>query len=653
MTEPPPKTHFFSRLKGDHISGKASVSQSDYTNFLEIWAKIGAANYFSMLVLYSGLDSAILCDCLNYYFNYFYSLSGLAPLSYVTNASFALSAALFNSRSPFNKSRPLEIEIPSKFIHDLYGLGLRGGFSFLNSNYCTFRHLEVNKTNEVPKHYLKAFTLHDVNGLYASILQQRMSVGKFVFFSKKKNSGQFHDLSQRLMNLDVDFFSEQLHLHDNLFFFVVILSHDNDALFVKQNIEISNFPFYETVNFDQLTKEQVARGKRLHRDPSREPEKLISSLKKNLRTADFSSNLLYVSGFHNIRIRKVIKIVRTKAFPIFSDWLFKLEKAKNKSVSPIITRYLKSCGNSLAGKCHTRLDNLVKSKLCLNRRSFERYTARDNFYDFTFLNENACILNFDMMTITSKNVPAISALTYSSSKCYLWRLFYTLAARFKYFGNYDCRALFSDTDSWSLSLIRRKFSKELDEACEAKADGLSHLPVSSLTSKNMARAYVRSMLPLLDFSCITEDSHIYQTLFANDQNTVKNYKSLSTLRRSRSFYVKDECKNQPMEAFLGASVKQYQLVNKQKTPYMTKTKGLKRVLIKNCVSYKAFLDVAKAEKMPKRVKQFGFKRVQGTIYLTMVNKRILSLFTSKRCFSSRNFRKDSAFGFPLHLKPFL
>ena len=653
MREPPPKEHFFSRLKGDHINAKASLEDSEYRNFLDVWTKINATNYFQLLILYSALDSAILCDVLSYYFNFFFGLSGLAPITFVTNASFALSAALFNSKSPFNKSRPLEIEIPTKFIHDLFGQGLRGGFSFLNANYCSFRHLEVNKTNEVPKQYLKAFTLHDINGLYASILQQRMCVGKYVVFSKKKNSTEFHDLSHRLKNLDVDFFSSELHENSNLYFFVVVLSFEDDTLFTKQNVEISNFPFYETVSFEQLTKEQEVRGKRLHRDPSKEPKKLISSLKKNLKTADFADSLLYVSGFHNIVVKKVIKIVRTKAFPIFSDWLFKLEMEKNKSVSPIITRYLKASGNSLAGKLHTRLDSLLNSKLCLNRKSFERYTDRDNFYDFEFLNSSACILHFDMKTIKSKNVPAISARTYSSSKCYLWRIFFTLAARFKYFGNYDCRALFSDTDSWSLSLMRRKFSSELSEAREAEAQGLEHLPVTSLTSKNMAKAYVHSLLPLLDFSCINEQSHIYEALFQGNKDTIRDCNSLSKLRKSRSFYLKDECKNQPMEAFLGASVKQYQLVNKQKTPFMTKAKGLKRVLIKNCVSYQAFRDVVKAEKMPKKVKQFGFKRVQGTIYLTMINKRILSLFTSKRCFSSRNFRKDSAFGYPLHLKRFL
>ena len=289
----------------------------------------------------------------------------------------------------------------------------------------------------------------------------------------------------------------------------------------------------------------------------------------------------------------------------------------------------------------------------MNLESFKRYTSRDNFYDFNFVNEGACILNFDMQTVTSRNAPAIAARTYSSSKCFMWRTLFTIAARFKYFGGYDYRVLFSDTDSWSLSLMRKKSLEERREVQEAKLQKIEHLPVSSLTSKNIAKAYFYSMLHILDFSCINPDSHIYQTLFEGSETAKHNCQVLTNLRRSRSFYLKDECKNMPMEAFLGASVKQYQIVDKRQQPYMTKSKGLKRILIKKCISYQSFLDVAKAEKMPKRVQQFGFKRMHGTIYLTHVNKRILSLFTSKRAFSSANFRKDSAFGLPLHFKQFL
>ena len=445
----------------------------------------------------------------------------------------------------------------------------------------------------------------------------------------------------------------ELHVNNNLYFFVLILTYDDDALYAKQNIEISSFPFYETVTFDQLTKEQEIRGKRLNRDPGREPKKMISSLKKNLKTADFSENIILMTGFHNLRIKKVLKIVKTKAFPIFSDWLYKVELEKNKNISPLITRWWKASGNSIAGKTHTRLDNLLQSKLCMDLKSFKKYTARDNFFDFNYLNPNSCIVNFDMMTVTSKNAPAISARTYSSSKCFMWRAFSTIAARFKYFGGYDCRVLFSDTDSWSYSLIRKKSLDERREVQEAKLQKIEHLPVSSLTSKNIAKAYFYSMLHILDFSCINPESHIYQTLFEGNERAKHDCRVLTDLRRSRSFYFKDECKNMPMEAFLGASVKQYQIVDKKQHPYMTKAKGLKRILIKNCISYQSFLDVAKAEKMPKRVQQFGFKRIHGTIYLTHINKRILSLFTSKRVFSSANFRKDSAFGLPLHFKRFL
>ena len=73
-------------------------------------------------------------------------------------------------------------------------------------------------------------------------------------------------------------------------------------------------------------------------------------LKKNLKTADYSENIIYMCGFHNIVLKRVIKIVRATAFPVFDKWLARLEEEKRHNVSPIVNRLWKSMGNNICGK---------------------------------------------------------------------------------------------------------------------------------------------------------------------------------------------------------------------------------------------------------------------------------------------------------------
>ena len=350
LKQAPPIAHFFSNLKGDNITGKPSVSQEDYSNFLDIWRKINAESYFDLLALYAGADASILGDVLAYYYGYIYAVSGLDALQYPTAASFSFQAALYNSKSPYNNGKPLEIHVPSKKVAKIFSLGLRGGYAFVNANFCEFRHLEVEQTNSVPYHFLKQISFEDINGLYASLLRQRIPIGDYLVYCKKRNRRHFDMLTQRLLNMDIKFFSEELHKNNHLYFFVVVLSYDNDALFAKQNIDLSLFPFYENVSLDQLSNQQRVRAARLKRNPQKESPQLVSYLKKDLETSDYAENIIYLCAFHNIFIKKIVKIVRCTAFPVFDQWLSRLEEEKRYNVSPILNRLWKSFGNNICGK---------------------------------------------------------------------------------------------------------------------------------------------------------------------------------------------------------------------------------------------------------------------------------------------------------------
>ena len=653
MKKPPPISHFFSRLQGDSLTGKPGITQQHYDDFVDIWKKIRAQSYFDVLALYSGSDSAILCDTLSFYYGQIFRVSGLSAVEFTTCASLSWTAALLNSKSPYNKAKPLKMQAPSRKIFRFYSAGLRGGYAFVNANYCEFRHLEVNQTNSVPRNMIKQVSFEDVNSLYASLLKQAISIGNYVFYSRRHNKRQFDMISQRLLAMDVEFFTKELRQRNHLYFFVVIMSFDEDALFAPQNVDLSFFPFYDKISLDMLSPHQRIRAERLKRDPSKESFQLVSYLKKDLKTSDFADNLVYMQAFHNATIKQVIKIVRSTAFPVFRNWLSRLEEEKRRNISPILNKAYKQFGNNICGKSHQKLDCRVSAKLCMSQTSFQRYTNSEGFLDFVYLNEKACLVTFDHLTILSKNLPAIAARTYSSAKCFMWRLFFSLAARFAFFGDYGIRILMSDTDSYCNSLQFEKCPYMLAEAKRAKKAGLSHLPLSSVTSRYIARAYLKTMAPLLDFSSINKDSHIYQTLMASDPTMQRSYETLAKLRRSQSFFIKSEINNKQMEMFLATSVKMYMLVDKNLSPALIKAKGLKRNLIRRVLDTEHFKDVAKLEKPSKRIQQYNLKRVNGTIFLHSVKRRALTLFTSKRIMDPRHFQPGSHFGYPLHYKPFL
>ena len=247
----------------------------------------------------------------------------------------------------------------------------------------------------------------------------------------------------------------------------------------------------------------------------------------------------------------------------------------------------------------------------------------------------------------------LSFFPLSRSKLYMWRAYFTFASRLSLLGGYQTRVLFSDTDSWALSASRAKTAMELKEQEGFLKDGLKVAPMTSLLSRNMASAYLRTFAPYLDFSSITQFSHIYKCLIEPNPDLVTAHASLADTRKSAQFFFKDELHNQFMSAFFSSSPKQYAIVNKRNEPEIMRVKGVRRNLTKKCVGVDDFIHVTRDNLVSKSVQQYSLKRVHDTIFLVHGRKRVLSCFTAKRLFACNTFLPDGAFGYPLHLKKYL
>jgi hypothetical protein len=145
----------------------------------------------------------------------------------------------------------------------------------------------------------------------------------------------------------------------------------------------------------------------------------------------------------------VFRIVRFKSYPIFNGWMTSLQnfRATWSARSKVIGQIAKALGNNVSGKLHARAEAYSNLKICCDRTEFQSYLDRDSFVDFYPLTDKVSLMRLDGLSIPCRNLPTISARTYSGSKLFLWRHALAFQARLRHFGRFAssrCRGGFHD-----------------------------------------------------------------------------------------------------------------------------------------------------------------------------------------------------------------
>ena len=359
-TEIPPKEAFFSSLRGDTIDNKPGISDESYNRFCTVWKELNITSLLHMMVLYAAIDAVQCNDLLLFYFEHLYRIGNIHPSYYTTSASFALAAALFNSKNPSNKNQPLKLPLIDEKFALLYNKGLTGGFSFTSSNYCDFATLDTETHKKEPFNTtLRLGILSDANQLYPSILSSYMPHKSFLMLSPTENIEEFKIVSTQLISGNIDFFYDQLFENQVVYFCEVEIDYQKGAELSFLNFELSAFPFYEVVPLNMLSGDQRKRANLLNRNPEKETKRLVSYLKKNNRVSQYAENLLYSRNIHDIAITQVFNIIKSTAEQIFTPWIKKLEKVKNQNISKLFNRVIKNLSNSIPGMFYifTKLTN--------------------------------------------------------------------------------------------------------------------------------------------------------------------------------------------------------------------------------------------------------------------------------------------------------
>lgn len=348
---PPPKSAFFSNLRGDNIQNQCGLSDYDYNQFVKIWNELKIDSLYTMVLIYSSFDASLTLDIISFYFDYLYKLCNIYPSYYGTCAGYAINSALFNSRSPDNHRLKLEIPYLTEEFDRIFSKGLRGGFCISNSNYTQFSNLKLTKhPNDPPDNHVRICSLIDVNSLYPSSISSYCPYDNFILLTPFQNKNNFDYVSEKVFEGDIEFFHDQLIYAKTMYFCEVETTHHKNAELLITNLDLSVFPFYEQVSLDMLSQDQLERAKRISRNPAKEPKKLVSYLKTNNTLSDFIENILYCTNLLDVKITKVNYIVKCRAAKIFNPWVTKLQSEKNKNPSPILNKIIKNLSNSIPGK---------------------------------------------------------------------------------------------------------------------------------------------------------------------------------------------------------------------------------------------------------------------------------------------------------------
>ena len=209
-----------------------------------------------------------------------------------------------------------------------------------------------------------------------------------------------------------------------------------------------------------------------------------------------------------------------------------------------------------------------------------------------------------------------------------------------------------------------------------KQNNIKELPNDSLLSRNLALTYLDSFSNILDWSCLDYNSHVYKTLIKDNKNLEQAHLFLSKFLKARRFLFKDELKNRMCDntnsindisnavndivnvndctpkIFVSPSCKQYIISGSHNITLVKKIKGISRKLSKY-VTMKDFINVTIHRKKPRKILQYGLKRLYGNIYCYSLFKSVLGTCSTKRIFSNSFRTKNYSLSFPLHLKDYV
>ena len=206
---------------------------------------------------------------------------------------------------------------------------------------------------------------------------------------------------------------------------------------------------------------------------------------------------------------------------------------------------------------------------------------------------------------------------------------------------------------------------------------------NSVIAHNLAEQMYCNWHEILDYSSLSQDSITYKTFFSGSAALTTMARYLAHTTRKGLFLWQSETLFQEIQHILCPAVKCYtvHLVDFEQThlplgpsknppfpslsiedplnklgsgkPFLKRTKGVKRQIIKFQTSLEDFIFAAKSNGPPRYVQQHSIKKHQFRLYLISQNKLLLSRIVIKRLAYAEMSNLWSFFTYPLCFKRLL
>ena len=241
-------------------------------------------------------------------------------------------------------------------------------------------------TPEVPT--TSKLTFYDACSLYSNILCMELPVDHFQIMDERRNPRQFDFYSRKIFDHDTQFFAEQKIYFNYVFFCVVEQDFDIPAS-VYTTLDVSAFPQRRQIDPSEISFYQ---RQSFHKQGKKVPKntRLVSSCQRGI-VGEWLDNIFLMSTLQGGFLRKIVKIVRCRAFAIFRPYIVKLNTARGNEPSNVQGRILKGLSNTLAGKMHQSIAKRMKTIVVTDEAKFQKVLDRDNFYDVLPLGKSKAI----------------------------------------------------------------------------------------------------------------------------------------------------------------------------------------------------------------------------------------------------------------------
>ena len=188
----------------------------------------------------------------------------------------------------------------------------------------------------------------DFNALYASCMTCSLPFDGYQILNEATNNVLFEEICQNLIAVNFEYF-EALATERNVGMLITCdMTYDREEC-LKTSLDFSAFPSFVKVAESDLTDDQIDEAKKLHKNLSKEPAKLISTMSDRLELVDFIDNLLYAQIMMSCKVVRVKEVIMFKQSNYMASYMHHLQRARAKASSKIEATIAKTLGNSICG----------------------------------------------------------------------------------------------------------------------------------------------------------------------------------------------------------------------------------------------------------------------------------------------------------------